>query len=101
MKGSGVAVSCGVGCRLGSDPALLWLWRRPAVAALIRLLAWESPYATGVALKRQSEMGKKAMGIEQHDLRCGEERGWDEAEWEEEPPVREKPLRKLCHQGML
>ena len=26
---SGVAVSCGVGRRRGSDPALLWLWCRP------------------------------------------------------------------------
>ena len=35
------------------DPALLWLWRRPAAAAPIRPLAWEPPYAAGVALKRQ------------------------------------------------
>ena len=27
-SGSGVAVSCGVGRRPGSDPALLWLWCR-------------------------------------------------------------------------
>ena len=26
VKGSGIAVSCGVGCRCGSDHALLWLW---------------------------------------------------------------------------
>ena len=25
-QGSGVAVSCGVGRRCGSDPKLLWLW---------------------------------------------------------------------------
>ena len=36
----GVAVSCGVGCRRGSDPELLWLWCRPVAAALIRPLAW-------------------------------------------------------------
>ena len=35
----------------GSDLALLWLWRRPAAAARIRHLAWEPPYAAGVALK--------------------------------------------------
>ena len=23
---AGIAVSCGVGCRCGLDPALLWLW---------------------------------------------------------------------------
>ena len=32
-------VSCGVGCRLGSDPALLWLWRRPVATAPIQPLA--------------------------------------------------------------
>ena len=37
-------VSCGVGCRHGSDPEWLWLWLwlwcRPAAAALIQPLAW-------------------------------------------------------------
>jgi len=42
-------VSCGVGCRSGSDPALLWLWRRPVATAPIRPLAWEPPYAAGAA----------------------------------------------------
>ena len=50
--GSGVAVSCGMGLRHGSDPALLSLWCRPAAVAPIRPLAWEFPYATGMALKR-------------------------------------------------
>ena len=34
------------------DPALPWLWHRPA-AALIRFLAWELPCAAGAALKRK------------------------------------------------
>jgi len=42
-------VSCGVGCRHGSDPALLWLWHRPVATAPIRPLAWEPPYAAGAA----------------------------------------------------
>ena len=46
-------MSCGVGRRPGSDLALPWLWRRPAVIASIRPLAWEPPYAKGAALKRQ------------------------------------------------
>ena len=46
-------MSCGVGRRHGSDLALLWLWCRPAAIAPIRPLAWEPPYATGEALKRQ------------------------------------------------
>ena len=36
-----IAVICGVGHKHGSDPALLWLWCRPAAVAPIRLLAWE------------------------------------------------------------
>ena len=32
------------------DPGWLWLWCRPAAAAPIQPLAWELPYATGVAL---------------------------------------------------
>ena len=42
-------MSCGVGRRRSSDPALLWLWRRLAAPALIRPLAWEPPYAAGAA----------------------------------------------------
>ena len=48
----GVAVSCGVGRRQGSDLVLLWLWCRPAAAALIGPLAWKPPYASGMALKK-------------------------------------------------
>ena len=43
-------MSCSVDHRCGSDPELLWLWRTPAAIAL-GPLAWEFPYATGVALK--------------------------------------------------
>ena len=41
-------MSCGVGHRCSSDPALLW----PAAAAPIQPLAWEAPYAVGAALKK-------------------------------------------------
>jgi len=37
---------------------LLWLWCRPAAAALIRPIAWELPYAAGVALKRKKKKEK-------------------------------------------
>ena len=40
-------MSCGGGRRFGSDLVLLWLWRRPVPTALIRPLAWETPYAVG------------------------------------------------------
>ena len=45
-------VNCSVGCRQGSDLALLWLGCRLVATALIWPLAWEVPCATGVALKR-------------------------------------------------
>ena len=38
-------MSCGVGCRLGFDPVLLWPWCRPVATVPIRPLAWEPPYA--------------------------------------------------------
>ena len=53
VKDLAVAMSCGVGHGCGSDPVLLWLWCRPAAVVLIGLLAWEPPYATGAALKRE------------------------------------------------
>ena len=51
VKGSGIVVSCGMVCIQGLDLALLWLWHRSAAAALVQHLAWELPYAVGVALK--------------------------------------------------
>ena len=45
-----LAVSGGVGSRCSSDMSLLWLWCKPVATALIRILAWEPPYATGAAL---------------------------------------------------
>ena len=58
-------MSCGVGCRHGWDPVLLWLWRRPAAMALIRPLAWEPPYAAGAALEKAKR--KKKKKAEQND----------------------------------
>ena len=52
-------MSCGVGQRHGSDPSLLWLWSRPAATAVIRPLAWEPPYAVGVALEKAKRPKKK------------------------------------------
>ena len=38
---------------------LLWLWCRPATVAPIWPLAWELPYAMGVALKRKKKKRKE------------------------------------------
>ena len=53
-------MSCGVGLRRGSDPELLWLWRRLVAIALIQSLAWEPPYAVGVA-QEMAKRQKKEM----------------------------------------
>ena len=67
-QGFGIAVICGIGCRCGSDPALLWLWCKPEAVTSIRPLAWELPYAAGVALKKkkvsyQNKEGKTTKSV--------------------------------------
>ena len=61
-------MSCGVGCRQGLDPELLWLWRRPAATAPIRPLAWELPFTAGAAQKMAKRKKKK-----EKKFLCGEE----------------------------
>ena len=60
-------MSCGVGHRHGSDPGLLWLWHRLAASALIRPLAWEPPYAVGVALKTKKKKKKKKKNFKEEE----------------------------------
>ena len=59
MRGSGVAVSWGVGHRCGLDPELLWLRHRPVATAPAGPLALEPPYAVGVVLKRKKKKKRK------------------------------------------
>ena len=49
-------MSCGVGQRRGLDPGLLWY--RPAATTLIPPLAWELPYAVGLALGKKKKKKK-------------------------------------------
>ena len=49
-------MSCRVGCRLGSDPAFLWLGCRLVATAPIPSLAWD---AVGAALKSKKTKIKK------------------------------------------
>ena len=58
-------MSCGVGHRHDSDPALLWLWLWPATVALMGPLAWEPPHAMGVVLKSKK---KKAGRQENREI---------------------------------
>ena len=54
-------MSCGVGCRRGSDPVLLWLWCRLAATAPIRPLSWEPPHAAGAAQEIAKRQKKKKI----------------------------------------
>ena len=56
-------MSCSIGRRHGSDLMWLWLWLwcRPTAAAPIRPLAWELPYAVGVALKSEKKKKKDLL----------------------------------------
>ena len=54
-------MSCGVGGRSGSDPALLWLWCRLVATAPIGPLAWEPPYALGAAQEITKREKKKKV----------------------------------------
>ena len=81
--GSGVALSCGVGRRLGWDPGWLWLWRRPAATALIRPLAWEPPYALGVTLKSEKKKKeKRGIHILKKKLIMPDSESWKQLPWE-------------------
>ena len=77
-------MNCGVGHRGGSDPVLLWLWHRPAAVALMKLLAWELPYAVGMALKsKQTNKQKKP----EHQLHTWfYSRHWEGSEVQHEIP---------------
>ena len=71
-------MSCGIGRRHGSDLAWLWLWCRGAAAAPIGPLAWELPYALGVALKKKNaELTEPCTSVRdgQRDPGSGMERG--------------------------
>ena len=52
-------MSCGIGPRHSLDLALLWLCHRPMATAPNGLLAWEPPYAVGVALKKRQTNKQK------------------------------------------
>ena len=54
---------CGVGHRCGLDLVLLWLWCRLAATAQIGPLAWDPPYATGVALKAKNKQKNWETGV--------------------------------------
>ena len=56
------------------DPVLLWLWCRSTAVAPIPPLAWEPPYAAGVAVKRQKEKEKGNSTVTATSTHGGERR---------------------------
>ena len=66
-----------MGRRHGSDPALLWLWRRLAVTAPTGPLAWEPPYANGPALEKSKKTKKKKKKKRQGKQGVRKENGKD------------------------
>ena len=59
---------------------MLWLWQGPAATAPIRPLAWEPPYSTDAALKKQKEKKKKERKKERKKIRAIISKG--EVSWE-------------------
>ena len=74
-------MSCGVGRRRGSDLALVWLWHRPGSTAPTDPLAWEPPYAVGVALKRTKDKKerKKENQMKKHESNIRDL--WNNTKW--------------------
>ena len=60
LSGLTIRGCCELWCRLQTQlgPALLWLWHRLAAVVPLRPLAWEPPYATGVALEKAKNKNK-------------------------------------------
>ena len=63
VKDSGIAVSCGVGHRRGSNLVLLWLWCRLAATALIRPCPgnFHKPQVLSWKKKERDKKGEKEM----------------------------------------
>ena len=59
-------MSCAVGHRCSLDLALLW--HRLAATALTGLLAWEPPYAVGVAMKRPKKKKSRIKSIAKKEV---------------------------------
>ena len=80
-------MSCGVGCRCPSDPALLWLWHRLAAIAPIGPLAWELLYAAGADLESKGGGGIKFLPPPKTDLQSQKlEEGWAQQSVLSSPP---------------
>ena len=80
----------------GSDPALLWLWCRPAAAGLIQPLVWELPYAAGMALKCKRERKKERKRKRERERKKGRKERRKEGRTEGRKEGRKKGY-KYCN----
>ena len=69
-----IAVSCGIGCRCGSDPALMWLWPKLVGTALSR------PPSLEISIYHECGP-KKKIPKDVHNSRLGQ---WVLRKYEEE-----------------
>jgi len=66
----------------GSDPTLLWLWRRPAATAPIRPPAWEPPIChgggprNGKKTKKKKKKSRRGFGVQFPHLKKEEIQVW-------------------------
>ena len=65
-EGSGVALSCGLGRRSGSDASLLWLWCRPSAVIDQELFYPEVAYSWEGLLKGQCYFGLQCSRLVQN-----------------------------------
>ena len=63
-----------MGHRHSLDPELLWLWQRPVATAPIRPLAWEPPYAVGVAQEKTKRQKNNNNNFEKFKIKEHSER---------------------------
>ena len=70
-----------MGCRRGSDPVLLWLWRRVVATALIRPLAWNLHMPWEQLKKWQKDKKKKKKRKEGSLFEKGEDAVPVVAQW--------------------
>ena len=87
-------MSCGVGCRLGSDPALLWLWYSPTGTTLIWTLAWELPYVKGMALKRPKKKEREREKRKKEKNKIPNVGCWKSSTGQQTWPETQSPLQK-------
>ena len=71
---------------------LLWLWHRPATAAPIRPLAWEPPYATNMATKRQERGSMISVKTSYKSAATAENQNHSKGEGQSGPSGKEESL---------